>query len=136
VDRKSAVLGLPGTRERQIPIDADHRTICKFADPEDPRYKLVEDNIVQMISGAIPASHRYVDTRPPIRLGKSNRIIGHSYTVTQVGNATGSKTAGNENETDQYRDSLKCDISGARNTTAQVSAGATWVCCHDSAADG
>ncbi|OTA69235.1 hypothetical protein K449DRAFT_305367, partial [Hypoxylon sp. EC38] len=30
VDPKSAILGLPGSRERSIPLDADHRNICKF----------------------------------------------------------------------------------------------------------
>ncbi|OTA98500.1 hypothetical protein M426DRAFT_37457, partial [Hypoxylon sp. CI-4A] len=30
VEPKSAILGLPGTREKRIPLDADHRNICKF----------------------------------------------------------------------------------------------------------
>ncbi|KAH8669536.1 hypothetical protein BGZ60DRAFT_469799 [Tricladium varicosporioides] len=30
VDRRSATLNLPGTREKQVAIDADHSTICKL----------------------------------------------------------------------------------------------------------
>ncbi|KAI1075136.1 hypothetical protein F5B20DRAFT_595294 [Whalleya microplaca] len=48
VTQHSAILGLPGTREKQIPLDADHRQICKFANDDDPMYQQVADNITKM----------------------------------------------------------------------------------------
>ncbi|OTA79757.1 hypothetical protein M434DRAFT_40981, partial [Hypoxylon sp. CO27-5] len=41
VDRKSAILGLPSSRERLIPLDADHKNICKFDNDRDPKYRQV-----------------------------------------------------------------------------------------------
>ncbi|KAH6855795.1 hypothetical protein B0I37DRAFT_300323 [Chaetomium sp. MPI-CAGE-AT-0009] len=38
VDRESATLGY--REERQTPMDADHRSICKFESPTDPGYRL------------------------------------------------------------------------------------------------
>ncbi|KAK2730940.1 hypothetical protein FQN57_003785, partial [Myotisia sp. PD_48] len=35
VDKKSATLNLPGSRERQVAVHADHSTICKFGDAKD-----------------------------------------------------------------------------------------------------
>ncbi|KAH7319435.1 hypothetical protein BKA65DRAFT_102242 [Rhexocercosporidium sp. MPI-PUGE-AT-0058] len=39
VGRESALLNL--TNEMAIPIDADHRDMCRFSDPEDPRFRPV-----------------------------------------------------------------------------------------------
>ncbi|KAF4448228.1 hypothetical protein F53441_8335 [Fusarium austroafricanum] len=35
VDKQSAILNLPGTREKQIAMDADHSSICKFDSADD-----------------------------------------------------------------------------------------------------
>ncbi|KAI1149277.1 hypothetical protein F4825DRAFT_464274 [Nemania diffusa] len=45
VDKRSATLGLPGTREIQIGLDADHRDVCKFKSAEDAAFKQVSQNL-------------------------------------------------------------------------------------------
>lgn len=48
VDPESAVLGYRG--EKQIPMTADHRSICKFDTPQDPNYILLRDALVSTVS--------------------------------------------------------------------------------------
>jgi hypothetical protein len=55
VDKKSATLGLAGVRERQIPLDADHNGVCKFASAEGDDYEQVSFNIVKLVKSAIKA---------------------------------------------------------------------------------
>ncbi len=55
MDQKSATLGLAGTREIQIAIDADHTTICKFDSPENDAYDQVIDNLVALANSATRA---------------------------------------------------------------------------------
>lgn len=57
VDRHSATLGC-GSNEKQIPIDADHRQICKFGYADDPTYYQVSKNIVDMINNALARGER------------------------------------------------------------------------------
>ncbi|EMT65821.1 Vegetative incompatibility protein HET-E-1 [Fusarium odoratissimum] len=55
VDPESAVLGYRG--EKQIPMTADHRSICKFDTPQDSNYLLLRDSLastVSKITTAIP----------------------------------------------------------------------------------
>ncbi|KAI1132377.1 hypothetical protein F5Y10DRAFT_231582, partial [Nemania abortiva] len=129
VDRKSALLGLPGTRERQIPVDADHRDICKFASIEDPRYILVEDNIAWMIGNA--TSHALEQRRSSeetfVGVGNATRIHGNSNKTVQAGCANQSMTNGNNNATDQFGDRNRSDVLGAGNTITQVSMGVTGI---------
>ncbi|MCJ1243623.1 hypothetical protein MMC30_000820, partial [Trapelia coarctata] len=56
VDKKSATLGLSGTRERQIPVDADHKDLCKFAGAEGSDYEAVSANLVWLANCAIKAA--------------------------------------------------------------------------------
>jgi len=56
VDQKSATLGLPGVRERQIPMEADHNGICKFASAEGDDYEQVSFNLVRLVNSAIKAA--------------------------------------------------------------------------------
>ncbi|CAF3506030.1 unnamed protein product [Fusarium graminearum] len=59
VDPESAVLGYRG--EKQIPMTADHRSICKFDTPQDPNYILLRDALastVSKIATAIPEKKR------------------------------------------------------------------------------
>lgn len=53
VDKESATLGLPGARETQIGVEADHRGICKFKSYNDSTCKLVVDNVSKLIKNAI-----------------------------------------------------------------------------------
>ncbi|GAP88045.1 hypothetical protein SAMD00023353_3200950 [Rosellinia necatrix] len=130
VDRKSALLGLPGTRERQIPIDADHRGICKFASSEDPRYRLVEDNIAQMVMNVTsPASHQRGNDEEELSddAGNTSHITGEDNAINQAGHTNESITNGNGNRTDQFGHRNKCQVDGMSNTTTQVSLEATGV---------
>ncbi|KAI1200124.1 hypothetical protein F5X97DRAFT_294153 [Nemania serpens] len=123
VDSKSALLGLPGTRERQIPVDADHRGICKFASDEDPRYKLVEDNIAQMVTNATSVAPCQHEGEKQARFGTRNIacITGQDNTSTQAGHTNQNITNGNGNRSDQIGHGNGCEIEGIGNTSTQVS---------------
>ncbi len=53
VDKKSATLNLPGSREAQVAIPANHSTICKFNSVEDPRCELVLSTIAKEVERAL-----------------------------------------------------------------------------------
>ncbi|RKK79210.1 hypothetical protein BFJ68_g16185 [Fusarium oxysporum] len=53
VDKESATLNLPGTREKQIAMHADHSTICKFDSPDSPAYELVLGTIADEVNRAL-----------------------------------------------------------------------------------
>jgi Predicted acetyltransferases and hydrolases with the alpha/beta hydrolase fold len=65
VDTTSAQLGLPN--EEIIPLNADHRHVCKFANREDPNFQLIRNSLitaVDSIKDAVPGTlNHYVDTR-------------------------------------------------------------------------
>ncbi|KIW67282.1 hypothetical protein PV04_06547 [Phialophora macrospora] len=52
VDAHSAILGLPGTRETAIALDGDHRSICKYPEP-NAAYQQVEDGLAKLVEGAL-----------------------------------------------------------------------------------
>ncbi|RJE25535.1 hypothetical protein PHISCL_02147 [Aspergillus sclerotialis] len=52
VDKSSAILGLPDSRETAIPLTADHESICRFACEDDEGYKHVSALIVDLASSA------------------------------------------------------------------------------------
>ena len=45
VDKESAVLGLAGSREEVISLQADHGNLCKYESETDPSYKQVARNL-------------------------------------------------------------------------------------------
>ena len=47
VDPDSATLTYRG--EKQIPMNADHRSICKFGTPSDPNYVNIRDALVSTV---------------------------------------------------------------------------------------
>lgn len=49
VDKRSAVLGLAGSREEIIALEADHSNLCKYESAEDPLYIQVAGNIKSMM---------------------------------------------------------------------------------------
>ncbi|RPB10256.1 hypothetical protein P167DRAFT_270022 [Morchella conica CCBAS932] len=53
VDADSAKLGLAGSREHQLPIDADHSGICQFESAEDDRYEPVGGGIGELVERII-----------------------------------------------------------------------------------
>ncbi|KAI0400737.1 hypothetical protein F4802DRAFT_583836 [Xylaria palmicola] len=123
VDPKSALLGLPGTRERQIPLDADHRGICKFDSNEDSRYKQVEDNIAQMINNATfpAANYRRSEEERPLDIENACRITGQANAATQAGHTNQTTIVGEKNKSDQFGNRNRCDIDGMGNTAMQAS---------------
>lgn len=56
MDKKSATLGLAGVRERQIPMEADHNSVCKFASAEGDDYKQASFNLVRLVKAAVKAA--------------------------------------------------------------------------------
>ena len=50
---KSATLGLPGTREERILMDADHNTICKFESAGGSDYENVISNLLPLAEYAV-----------------------------------------------------------------------------------
>lgn len=59
VDKRSATLGLPGTREIQIGLDADHRDVCKFKSAEDAAFKQVSQNLLFLFEAARTAKKHH-----------------------------------------------------------------------------
>ncbi|KAK0747323.1 WD40-repeat-containing domain protein [Apiosordaria backusii] len=53
VERKSATLNLPGSREKQVVVNADHSLICKFDSPDDPQCQLVLGTIAEQLECAL-----------------------------------------------------------------------------------
>lgn len=53
VDQKSATIGLPDTRERQISRAANHSDICKFSDPDGEDFEQVARHITRLVHGAV-----------------------------------------------------------------------------------
>jgi len=56
VDKKSATLGLAGICERQIPMEAHHNGVCKFANAEGDDYEQVSFNLVSLVKSAVKAA--------------------------------------------------------------------------------
>ncbi|KAI2633761.1 hypothetical protein GGS26DRAFT_554645 [Hypomontagnella submonticulosa] len=122
VDKDSATLGLPGTREKQIALDANHRNICKFDNEEDPRYQQVADNIVKMINDAGSSQGQ------PVRTGRRaggnfSSTNGTLNSTLQAGNGNQSSTIGTTNKTHQFGDGNLSYQDGNGNSTIQVRSG-------------
>lgn len=47
VDKDSATLGY--REEKQIPVNADHRSICKFDTPADPNYRTLRNSLASTV---------------------------------------------------------------------------------------
>lgn len=57
VDPESAVLGYP--EEKQMPMNADHRSICKFETPKDPNYVILRNALASTVQ-AVSISCRFM----------------------------------------------------------------------------
>ncbi|KAI1205929.1 uncharacterized protein F4807DRAFT_440997 [Annulohypoxylon truncatum] len=124
VDQSSAVLGLPGTREKQLGLEADHRNICKFNSEEDPRYQQVADNIIDMINAAFFFERRYRPNSANSRSeGNESSSEGHCNATLQAGNGNASRASGNANKTYQLGNRNKSKSDGDGNKTTQISIG-------------
>ncbi|KAK3936654.1 hypothetical protein QBC46DRAFT_418605 [Diplogelasinospora grovesii] len=56
VDPESATLGYP--REKQFPMTADHRSICKFDSPSDPNYRAIRNALAKTVGDATSKSSK------------------------------------------------------------------------------
>ncbi|KAF4982167.1 hypothetical protein FZEAL_2144 [Fusarium zealandicum] len=65
VDPESAVLGYPG--EKQMPMDADHRSICKFDTSDDANYRLLRNALAWTVNNISAVA-------PELKLKKRSRI--------------------------------------------------------------
>lgn len=71
VDRDSAVLGLPGSRETQLTLDADHSAMCKIG-TRGPMYRIIMGNIKNLADEALVLSQGYMS---PPSLGSTRPTI-------------------------------------------------------------
>jgi triacylglycerol esterase/lipase EstA (alpha/beta hydrolase family) len=64
VDPDSAMLGY--REERQIPMNADHRSICKFETPTDPNYVILRNALASTVNGIskLGMAHHIVHNGP------------------------------------------------------------------------
>lgn len=53
VDKKSATLNLPGTREKQVAMHSDHSSICKFDSASNPACELAIGTIATELECAL-----------------------------------------------------------------------------------
>jgi hypothetical protein len=53
VDKDNATLGLRAEEESVFGVDADHLSICKFADPASSAFRIVSRSIASMSRDAI-----------------------------------------------------------------------------------
>lgn len=131
MDKESATLGLPGTREKQIPLDADHSKICKFESEDSPIYKQVADNVSELAERAIRKhrerttqtnDHNGGDSLPTTSIeGNESRIHGNRNKMRQAGWSNWSCIIGDTNETAQLGDRHWSDTNGSGNITTQAS---------------
>ncbi|KAI0897700.1 hypothetical protein F4806DRAFT_494425 [Annulohypoxylon nitens] len=123
VDRKSAVLGLPGTREKQLALEADHRSICKFSSDKDPNYQLVAENIIRMINTACSLRNRSNSSK--LCSGENESACqGHLNSTFQAGNGNTNQVVGHANKTRQFGNQNTSISNGNGNETIQISSGA------------
>ncbi|PYH97579.1 kinesin [Aspergillus ellipticus CBS 707.79] len=52
VEKESAILGLPDSREKTVALNADHEEICRFSCDEDDNYQYVSSLIVELATSA------------------------------------------------------------------------------------
>ncbi|KAL3446203.1 hypothetical protein BJX65DRAFT_131580 [Aspergillus insuetus] len=64
VDEESAILGLPGSRETRLKLDADHSQMCKVGS-RGAMYKLIKGNIKQIADQVVLAERGFVPKPSP-----------------------------------------------------------------------
>lgn len=123
VDKGSATLGLPGTREKQIPVDADHRQICKFNSERDPRYQQVADNIISLMSEAVTAQEKRLKASESQQSSNISKAKGSNNSTRQTGKENRSDTLGIGNKISQVGSGNISEVNGTENITVQIGLG-------------
>lgn len=66
VEKKSAILGLPDTRETKVGLNANHEAICQFASEDSETYKHVSSLIVDFVHSAMAVTKNGLDKKPSL----------------------------------------------------------------------
>ncbi|KAM0293721.1 hypothetical protein ACHAPM_011521 [Fusarium culmorum] len=74
VDKESTTLNLPGTREKQIAMHADHSTIYKFNSPDNLACELVLGTIADEIERALAMSRSVISPVPSYPLSSMTPV--------------------------------------------------------------
>ncbi|KAI1211995.1 TPR-like protein [Annulohypoxylon truncatum] len=82
VDRASATLGLPGSREKQVATHADHSSICKFDSINSLACRLVLGTIVKEVDRALEIEPRNVHWLVPRSV--NSMFTGRRNLITKI----------------------------------------------------
>ncbi|ETS86626.1 hypothetical protein PFICI_00454 [Pestalotiopsis fici W106-1] len=66
VDPESAVLGYP--QEKQMPMNADHRSICKFETPSDPNFLIIRNSLAFSANSIRNLEAKVITTATPFEV--------------------------------------------------------------------
>ncbi|XXG98090.1 hypothetical protein Hte_004409 [Hypoxylon texense] len=83
VDPDSAVLGF--REEKQMPMNADHRSICKFDTPRDPNYLVLRNALTATINSAIKRNRKSKDDSARAAFRYIDNHLGISTLALNVG---------------------------------------------------
>lgn len=72
-DKDSSILGYPG--EICIPLDADHRSICKYESPTDPNYTAVRNTLRSLVRKTVTEHQAIGGTFLPRQTGRALRDL-------------------------------------------------------------
>ncbi|KAI2937325.1 hypothetical protein CBS147321_7919 [Aspergillus niger] len=99
VEKESAVLGLPDSREKAVALNADHEEICRFHCDKDDRYQYVSSLIVELANSGTeirPLTNCFDGTDSALLAGEADPcfwmvpftrnpgFVGRGHTLSQV----------------------------------------------------
>ncbi|PYH53123.1 kinesin [Aspergillus niger CBS 101883] len=99
VEKESAVLGLPDSREKAVALNADHEEICRFHCDKDDRYQYVSSLIVELANSGTeirPLTNCFDGTDSALLAGEADPcfwmvpftrnpgFVGREHTLSQV----------------------------------------------------
>ena len=73
VDKKSATLGLPGTREKLLTVNSNHSEVCQFEDDDD-KFDPVKRAIGTLADDAIAEQKNAAGNRSRVDLHVQKRM--------------------------------------------------------------
>lgn len=74
VSPDSAVLGY--REEKQVPMTADHRTVCKFDSPSDPNYRLLRNSLASTLSAITAQTSEAESTDSKAQMRELRKYLG------------------------------------------------------------
>lgn len=73
VDKKSATLGLPGTREKLLTVNSSHSEVCRFEDDDD-KFEPIKRAIGTLADDAIVEQKKAASNRSRADLHAQERM--------------------------------------------------------------